>query len=170
MTMGYTAKVFVFYETAFWRERGQSGEAICASTSSAASAGPLTFVVDNSSLDGGIACLLGFRVGAPGRAAGELSPDARKAATLAQLERYFGASAASPIDYVEHDWADEPWTYGCPVASTGLGGLTQHGHALRAPVGRIHWAGTETAEDFCGYMEGALEAGERAADEVLAEL
>ena len=47
------------------------------------------------------------------------------------------------------------------------GGMTPFGEALRRPCGRIHWAGTETARAFCGYMEGALEAAERAALEVI---
>lgn len=42
--------------------------------------------------------------------------------------------------------------------------------AIRAPLGRVHWAGTETATRWTGYMAGAVEAGERAADEVLARL
>jgi len=47
---------------------------------------------------------------------------------------------------------------------------TAYGEALRAPVGRLHWAGTETATVWNGYMEGALLSGERAAAEVLAAL
>jgi monoamine oxidase len=43
---------------------------------------------------------------------------------------------------------------------------SDYGHALRTPVGRVHWAGTETAERFCGYMDGAVRSGERAAAEV----
>ena len=39
-----------------------------------------------------------------------------------------------------------------------------------APVGRIHWAGAETATELPGNMEGALQSGERAAAEVLAPL
>jgi monoamine oxidase len=35
---------------------------------------------------------------------------------------------------------------------------------------RIYWAGTETATQWCGYMDGAVQAGERAALEVLFEL
>jgi monoamine oxidase len=31
----------------------------------------------------------------------------------------------------------------------------------------VHWAGTETAVHWNGYMDGAIEAGERAAAEVL---
>lgn len=47
------------------------------------------------------------------------------------------------------------------------GVLTNLGHTLRKPEGRIHWAGTETATDWPGFMEGAVRSGERAADEVL---
>jgi monoamine oxidase len=50
------------------------------------------------------------------------------------------------------------------------GVLTSYGHALGAPVGRIHWAGTETATVWNGYMDGAVQSGQRAAKEVLASL
>ena len=52
----------------------------------------------------------------------------------------------------------------------GPGGLSIFGKALRAPVERIHFAGTETAMEWNGYMEGAVESGERAAAEVVAAL
>jgi monoamine oxidase len=44
---------------------------------------------------------------------------------------------------------------------------TGYGEALREPVGLTHWAGTETAEVWNGYMEGAIRSGERTAREVL---
>jgi monoamine oxidase len=50
------------------------------------------------------------------------------------------------------------------------GVLTGYGPALRTPVGRLHWAGTETATRWAGYMDGALQSGERAATEVLESL
>jgi monoamine oxidase len=48
--------------------------------------------------------------------------------------------------------------------------LLDHGPALAEPVGRIHWAGAETASAWNGYMEGAVESAERAAREVLSGL
>ena len=54
--------------------------------------------------------------------------------------------------------------------SPGPGTLTQFGHALRTPVGRIHWAGTETSDYWQGYMDGAVRSGERVAKEVRAHL
>lgn len=52
----------------------------------------------------------------------------------------------------------------------GPGRLLEFGRALRAPAGRIHWAGTETSDHWVGYMDGAVRSGERAAAEALAEL
>ena len=49
----------------------------------------------------------------------------------------------------------------------GPGALTQSEAAIWAPVGRLHWAGTETATFWHGYMDGAITSGRRAADEVL---
>ena len=51
------------------------------------------------------------------------------------------------------------------MASPAPGALTAFGRALREPVGRIHWAGTETADVFMGYLDGAIQAGERVADD-----
>ncbi|HBP18259.1 MAG TPA: hypothetical protein DEA08_10760, partial [Planctomycetes bacterium] len=65
------------------------------------------------------------------------------------------------------DWSREPWSRGCPVALLGPGALTGLEGALRAPEGRLHWAGTETAVEWTGYLEGALESAERAAREIL---
>jgi monoamine oxidase len=47
------------------------------------------------------------------------------------------------------------------------GVLTEFGPALRAPVGRIHWACTETATIWHAQIEGAVRSDERAAEEVL---
>ena len=71
---------------------------------------------------------------------------------------------------VEQHWPAEPFTRGGPVAVGSPGALTELGPALRQPVGTLLWAGTETATKWCGYLDGALSAGLRAADEVLHSL
>jgi monoamine oxidase len=48
------------------------------------------------------------------------------------------------------------------------GTLTRYGALLRAPFGRVHWAGTETATISHGAIDGAVRSGERAAAEILA--
>ena len=44
---------------------------------------------------------------------------------------------------------------------------TAFGKYLNEPVEHIHWAGTETAAEWNGYMEGAVRSGERAAEEII---
>jgi len=159
MPMGATIKCHAIYEQNFWRDAGWSGEVVC-------DGNPLTVVFDNTTKEGTPA-LLGFIVGQPARLWGQKSVDERKDAVLGSFARWFGPSALQPIDYFEKDWAEDPWTRGCPIGITGPGTLSVHGEALRKPVGRIHWAGTETATQHMGFMDGALQAGERAAQEVL---
>ena len=52
----------------------------------------------------------------------------------------------------------------------GPGTLTTFGEALREPCGRIHWSGTETATEWMGYLDGAIQSGQRAAEEVATRL
>lgn len=69
--------------------------------------------------------------------------------------------------------SEDPFSGGCPTSIMGPGFIAGEGRfwsAIRTPLGRVHWAGTETATHWTGYMAGAVEAGERAADEVLARL
>jgi monoamine oxidase len=161
--MGAAVKVLVTYERAFWREAGFSGEVV-------SSDGPLSIVYDNTSHDGRQPALLGFVVGSQARQwAAQPLPD-RKRRVINALERYFGDEAGSIQEYHELDWGAEPWSRGCPVGGLPPGVLTSSFAHLRKPEGRIHWAGTEAATEWIGYMEGALQSGERAADEVLRRL
>jgi monoamine oxidase len=63
------------------------------------------------------------------------------------------------------DWSREPFSRGSYLIF-GPGDLTTWGLRLREPQGRLHFAGSE-ASSLPSYMEGAVRAGERAADEVL---
>lgn len=163
MPMGSVIKCHVAYASPFWRDAGFCGEAV----SDEADFCP---VFDGSPEDGRVGVLTGFFDGAAarrwsGRPAGE-----RRAHVLACLSRWFGPQALAPIDYADQDWREEEWSAGCYTAVMPPGLMTLHGAALRAPCGRIHWAGTETAERGTGYFEGALVAGDRAATEVAAAL
>lgn len=163
MPMGATIKCMALYDTPFWRAAGLSGESVCPD-------GPAAVTFDNTTraAEGGDEQpgLLGFLVGAAAREWGARPADERKAAFLGQLVRLFGPEAAAPVDYIEKDWSTEPYIRGCPVASFAPGGVTGFGAALRAPCGRVHWAGTESATEWSGFMEGAVQSGERAAAEI----
>ena len=84
--------------------------------------------------------------------------------------RYFGEQAASPLAYLEPDWMKEEYSRGGYGGMFPPGGWLDFGRALTEPVGRIHWAGTETSPVWNGYMDGAVRSGERAAAEVIARL
>ena len=161
--MGTVTKVQCVYETPFWREDGLTGQATSDS-------GAVRLTFDNSPEAGRPGVLLGFVEGDEGRLWGRRSADERRTEVLACLVRYFGEWAGQPLEYVEQSWAEEEYTRGCYAGYMPPGVWTAYGEALREPVGRIHWAGTETATEWNGYMDGALQSGERAAAEVLAAL
>ena len=163
MPMGSAAKCIAVYDRPFWREEGFSGEAVT-------NEGPLSVVFDNGSYDGTVNSLLGFVMGDEARLFSSRPPAERRAAVLDSLAKMFGEKARMPVEYVEFDWSAEEWSRGCPVANMTPGAMLSCGDALRAPIGRIHWAGTETATEWTGYMEGALQSGERAAREVREKL
>jgi len=158
---GALSKCMALYEEPFWRGDGLSGEAV-------SDAGPVTLTFDSSPRDGSVGVLLGFVGGPEARDLAELPSAERRAPVLACFERLFGPRAAQPLEYAEQTWTEEDWSGGGPTSNFGPGGWTECGPALRQPAGRIHWAGTETATVWSGYMEGALQAAERAAAEILA--
>jgi monoamine oxidase len=157
--MGGAVKVHALYARPFWRDRGLSGQAVCGE-------GPLSVLFDNTSHDNGQAALVGFVVGDEARRFGARDPEERRRALLDQLAHLFGREAAAPAELLVHDWTQEAWTGGCPVASPPPGVFDGRAEALRAPHGRIHFAGTETAARYPGYLDGAVSSGERAAAEV----
>jgi monoamine oxidase len=96
-------------------------------------------------------------------------PVQRRQQVLAGLARLFGSRAKSPLAYFETGWSSDGWSTGC-VSPLSRNITSRFGPALRAQVGRVHWAGTETSEVWCGYMEGAVRSGERITTEILAAL
>lgn len=157
---GAVVKCFAAYRAAFWRGRGLSGETY--------QPRGLVRATIEATAPGGPPVLLAFVVGPPAHGWSQRPAEARRAAVLDSLAAHLGAEAASPVAYLEHDWGADAWSAGC-VAGLPPGALTG-GAAWRASAGRLHFAGTEAAIEWPGYMDGAIEAGERAAAEVLAAL
>jgi monoamine oxidase len=163
MPMGAVIKIMVVYDTPFWRDAGLSGQA-------ASDRLPVSVTFDNSPSSGSPGVLLGFLEGRHATDAATLSAADRRELVLGCFTRYFGDRAARPEHYVEQDWTAEQYSGGCYGAFATPGTLSRFGPALRRPVGPLHWAGTETATRWIGYMDGAIEAGQRAAAEVLTAL
>jgi monoamine oxidase len=159
--LGTVAKCMAIYDEPFWRGEGLSGQAT-------STTGPIKLTFDNSPPDGSPGVLLGFLEGRRARELGRLAAEERRAAVIDCFTRFFGPRAASPERYVERLWAEEEWTRGCYGCHMPTGTWTSYGEALREPLGTLHWAGSETATVWSGYMDGAVSSGERAAAEVLA--
>ncbi|GAB4048645.1 flavin monoamine oxidase family protein [Catellatospora paridis] len=163
MPMGSVIKLHVAYATPFWRAQGLSGQIISDRTVT----GPW---FDRSFPGVETGCLVGFFVAGPAQAWADRSPEDRRARALEDLTTYLGPEANAPIDYVERVWPAAPWQRGGYTTAAGPGVLTAFGPALRGPAGRVHWAGTETADVTPGYINGAIQSGKRAAADCIEHL
>jgi monoamine oxidase len=160
--MGATWKIHCVYERPFWRDKGLSGQCI-------SDAFLPKIIFDNTPPEAGApGVLMAFIDGQDARDASLLTPAARRQQVLNALKVYFGPPAAAPLAYAEMNWQAESFSAGGPVGVFPPGVLTGFGRALRTPVGRVHWAGTETATVWMGYMEGAVRSGEAAAQAAMA--
>jgi monoamine oxidase len=163
MPQGTLMKFEAVYPTPFWRAKGLTGQVVSEN-------GPVKVTFDVTPESGSPGVMMGFIGGHEARVWEERSATRRREAVLAQFAHFFGNEARTPQQVVEFNWSTEVWNRGCPVAVLGPGTLVDFGAALRKPVGRIHWAGTETSTYWNGYMDGAVRSGKRAAAEVLAGL
>jgi len=156
---GALTKAYAAYPTPFWRARGLSGQAL-------SDRGPV-FITFDVSPPGGPGILLGFT---DPRGFDAQPPERRREQVLACFTALFGEQAATPIDYLDQRWGAESFAPGGPTAAVPPGSWTEFGGLLRRPVGPLHWSGTETADEWTGFMEGAVRSGQRAAAEVAQRL
>lgn len=157
---GALSKAYAAYPRPFWRDKGLSGQAL-------SDQGPVFITFDVSPGDDGPGILLGF---ADSREFDALGADERRKQALAGFSALFGPDAEQPVDYLDHCWGAETFAPGGPTAAVPPGAWTEFGHLLREPVGPLHWAGTETADEWTGFLDGAVRSGRRAAAEVVAAL
>jgi monoamine oxidase len=161
MPSGSIIKITVLYDEPFWRADGLSGQSVAAET-------PIEMTLDASPESGTPGALAAFASGPYAHALAALDATERRRLVIATLAKRFGRKAENPAYYEEQDWSQERWSGGCFLAHMPPGVLTQFGRALRAPIGRVHWACTETATVSHGTIDGAIRSGARAAAEVLA--
>jgi monoamine oxidase len=160
MPSGSIIKVSAVYDEPFWRDDGLSGQSV-------APGSPATVTIDACTDTGrpGVLCVI--IEGPIARQVGRLDETERRSAVLGALVERFGRKAGSPVDYIEQNWSAERYSGGGMLSHAPTGVLTQFGHALREPCGRVHWAGTESSAVMCGWIDGAIRSGERAASEVM---
>lgn len=160
--MGSIWKVHAIYATPFWRDAGLNGQ-----TTSDAFLPKVTFDNTPNNDPAAPGVMMGFIDGQDARDAVLMDPAARRQAVIDAFATFFGEQARNPLGYLEMNWQAEEFSAGGPTGFFPTGVLTDYTTALRNPIGRLHWAGTETSEIWTGYMDGAVRSGERAAQEIL---
>ena len=160
MPAGTEVKTVVVYDAPFWRADGMSGASV-------ATDDPIEITLDTTQPGHSQGVLATYSAGPRARALWQMPEAERRAVLLSMLTTRLGPKAAKPVEVLEVNWAEERWTRGCSCAHFPTGVLTQYGRRLREPVGRLHWAGTETASTSFGAMDGAVRSGERVCEEIL---
>ncbi|MCW6536705.1 flavin monoamine oxidase family protein [Sphingomonas lycopersici] len=149
-------KTAMVYARPFWREKGLNGHVL-------QFGGPIIWAWDNSPPGGEIGIINAFVTNA-------MLPTDLAEAKKIQADIYaqaLGDEALSPVSYHDRDWGfADPWTITC-VSAIPPGFWSVHGAALKPPCGNLIWAGTETADIWAGYMDGAVRSGHQSALEAL---
>ncbi|KIY02166.1 uncharacterized protein Z520_02304 [Fonsecaea multimorphosa CBS 102226] len=163
---GVYAKMILTYRRPWWKELGLVGKF-------SSFKGPICFswdISDDTRKQYSLAMFLAGEVAAKWATLNELQ---RIEAVVGHLAELLGAEHGHlarddvlEVNYV--NWSEEDYLGGAPTSAMGPGLLSRYGAALRQPFQHIHFAGGETAFEWKGYLEGALRAGSRAADEVIA--
>uniref|UniRef100_A0A674MV16 Amine oxidase n=1 Tax=Takifugu rubripes TaxID=31033 RepID=A0A674MV16_TAKRU len=161
--MGSVIKCMVYYKENFWRKRGFCGTMVIEDEGA-----PIGLTLDDTKPDGSAPAIMGFILARKCRKLCVLPKEERLKRICEIYSKVLGTEEAlHPVHYEEKNWCEEEYSGGCYTAYFPPGIMTQFGRVLRQPVGRLYFAGTETATEWSGYMEGAVQAGERAAREVL---
>ncbi|XP_060626210.2 amine oxidase [flavin-containing] B [Anolis sagrei] len=164
--MGSVIKCIVYYKEAFWRKKDYCGTMIIEDDDAA-----IGLTLDDTKPDGSFPAIIGFILARKCRRLCHLTKEERKIQICELYAKVLGSQEAlHPVHYEEKDWCEEQYSGGCYTAYFPPGIMTQFGRILREPDGRIFFAGTETATEWSGYMEGAVQAGERAAREILCSM
>ena len=163
MPMGTAIKMIIIYKEPFWRKEGLSGLLLTDQEVP-------QFVYDSGAADVTWGHLVGFAEGAAARKWCQKTRAEREVELKATLVKCLGPKAAEYEEYIEQNWFEEEFSRGCYAGTMPPGAWTNFGPFLSQPIGSIFWAGTETATEWAGYIEGAVQAGERAATEAVNSL
>ena len=154
---GIGGKISVQYARRIWRDYGSDGSVL-----SDRSWGHLWETTDDQPGDAGIlTCLMASHDGAAFCALPE-SGDR----VVQETERLFPGARGLAGERVHTDWTNDPWSLGA-YSCFGAGQWEASQAALHAQHGRM-WLAGEHADDFAGFMEGALRSGRRIAASITA--
>ncbi|MFD6067598.1 MULTISPECIES: flavin monoamine oxidase family protein [Amycolatopsis] len=155
--MGTVHKAIAVFERPFWRERAQ-GEFLVLDG--------LGHTVFDTTAPGGPGHLCVLVGGPRARRLDGMDTAARRDALLRPLVPQLGSAVLEPAGWHEKAWHLDEHVGGGYTALPVPGTTDGFPPLSPVPAGHVHWAGSETARDHPGYLDGAIEAGERAGREV----
>lgn len=164
---GSVFKCILFYKTAFWRDLNLNGCLVLIGSDERV---PMPFTFDDTKPDGTLPAILGFVPADKALILASITSSKEERCRLIadSFAAAFNCEEARNVHhYEERNWGEDQFCGGGYMATPHPGFLVRFGSHLRLPVGRMHFAGTECSTSWAGYMNGAVQSGERAAREVL---
>lgn len=161
---GVYSKMILTYSEPWWRHAGLVGRFTSLT-------GHIRFSLEISNPALSQYSLAIFIAGDSGTCWSALSHEGKETAIVEHLAFMVGEEIADQarnfleINYVE--WAKEEYIMGAPTVALGPGILSKYGGIMRESFGSIHFASTELAYEWKGYLEGAITSGKRAAEEII---
>lgn len=159
--MGHVGKCFMIYEKPFWRKDNFSGQVVSDHNT------PFQTMFDCSPSDGSAGIMMAFTIGERAKDFFKLDEASRESEMQQLLVAYFGDESKKSMQYLDFSMTDEIWSKGCYAGLMPTGAWTGFKDAYRSPLDPLFFAGTEAATRWHGYIEGAVLAGEAAADQII---
>lgn len=158
LSYGAVTKVLIEYRKRFWHDRNWNGRLYTDH--------PIVMTWDAAShLEHERGILTAYTGGGPGAALSKLSDEERIKTAVSVIEAVFPGSAELVERAHTVAWINEPFTR-CSYMALSPNQVTTHWQTLFTPAGRLYFAG-EHATVIQGFMEGAVESGQRAAREII---
>jgi monoamine oxidase len=165
LPMGTNSKLHVEFKDRFWYGAGNNGNTY-------ADTGYQNTWEVSRAQSGRTGLLVDYTGGTIGASFGSGTPSSRAQQFMSQMKPLFPgidiashATGRATIDF----WTGYPWTKGS-YSYWKVGQYTKFSGMEKTRQGNCHFCGEHTSQDFQGYLNGAVETGERAADEILADL
>jgi monoamine oxidase len=161
--MGTNSKLHVQFRDRHWAGLGSNGETF-------SDRGYQNTWEVSRAQPGRSGILVDYTGGAIGASFGSGTPTSRAQQFLVQVEPVLpGLSAKwngrATVDF----WLGYPWTKGS-YSYWKVGQYTKFAGIEGRREGNCHFCGEHTSIDFQGYLNGAVETGERVVDEILGDL
>jgi monoamine oxidase len=158
ISYGAVTKVLIEYRKQFWKEIGWNGRLYTDE--------PIVMTwgaTNHIEHEHGI--ITAYTGGKPGAELSKLSDTERIKTAVSVIEKAFPGSSDLIENTATVAWMNEPFTRSSYMA-LAPNQVTEHWQTLFTPAGRLYFAG-EHASPIQGYMEGAVESGQRVAKEII---